>query len=714
VVLIHGLQGHPKKTWLYESTSFSRFKRKPGSCYWPEDLLPKDFPKIRIITYGYDSHTSHFFSGTANQTNILGHARAFIEEFEGLRQAVPRRPLVFVAHSLGGLLLKAILSQTSEAENSLSNQIVYDIFTSTVGTIFLGTPHRGSDYAQMGQIVALAAKTLQVDSTTSLLRDMKVDASVLELLNGSFIRLATRQNFTIVTFEEGRALGVPLLARDKVVPHWSAHLGLDDETEHKNVINADHRKMCRFEGAESAGYGKVKRAIERCLRDRDANILDFEFSQALRNLYTPETSLRYESIERRYSNTYEWIFTDESLGFKAWLESAEPFFWIKGKPASGKSTLMKMISNDKRVSSVLKRQDQKISIAAYFFHDRGSQLQKTLQGLMREILHTILSDIPELRSLFLKAYRRSSSYFLSGSKFEWGLRTTIPLYRDILQQNIVNASIILFIDALDEYSGNYADIVKFLRESNGINKTHLKICFSSRPEQLLLDSFIHLPGFYIHDRTKSDIREVIEATFRENPRIQRDTQSGSPLEKNKILHIQAEIARLAEGVFLWVRLIVDEILNEHTNGASIDELLDLLHSVPRELESYYDHIMANRINKKYAAEREAMFEILLSAVRRLTVKELFVTLQLIPVTDLKNFSVSLPSLEEARRRIKSRCGSLVELQFVNKSGRTDYDHPLDNFYVQFLHQTVKTWSGKNSQANGRFHNENGYSFLIKM
>jgi hypothetical protein len=80
ILFIHGIQGHPRKTWAYsqdpskpkskvskifhskkKSSDASGSGSYQGSLYWPKDLLSKDFEDVRILTYGYDSHISHFF-----------------------------------------------------------------------------------------------------------------------------------------------------------------------------------------------------------------------------------------------------------------------------------------------------------------------------------------------------------------------------------------------------------------------------------------------------------------------------------------------------------------------------------------------------------------------------------------------------------------------------------------------------------------------------
>jgi hypothetical protein len=141
LVFVHGLQGHPEKTWSYKdeesdakpakhrnlvSRLLSRKKPAPdveqasnssavtsSTRFWPTDPLAKDCPDARIMTYGYDSHVARFFKGPANQNGIVAHGIALMRALEVERRGCRERPIVFLVHSLGGLILKQVRIWTS-------------------------------------------------------------------------------------------------------------------------------------------------------------------------------------------------------------------------------------------------------------------------------------------------------------------------------------------------------------------------------------------------------------------------------------------------------------------------------------------------------------------------------------------------------------------------------------------------------------------------
>jgi hypothetical protein len=242
IVFIHGLQGHPRETWRckHHSTAAADpdlksrghskrpklrriFHRKPNESedafkgnltpespggsdegvFWPLDLLPSDCPNARILTFGYDSHVSHFFGGPASQNNISAHGRSLLHALEVHRRKCPKRPILFVVHSLGGIILKETLRRSRTASLP-DNADLRNIYHSTHAIIFFGTPHRGSSYAQLGLVAGHIAKLSGFDTSSELLRNLKPDGSHLEILREEFGIMLNERSFKITSFQEGK------------------------------------------------------------------------------------------------------------------------------------------------------------------------------------------------------------------------------------------------------------------------------------------------------------------------------------------------------------------------------------------------------------------------------------------------------------------------------------------------------------------------------
>lgn len=191
-------------------------------CYWPYDLLALDFPTARIATYGYDSKVSNFFKGAAIQTNIIGHGTSLLNALEAFRRNTPDRPMIFVVHSLGGLVLKEALRQSWQAQPYEKD--LREVYDATRLIVFMGTPHRGSDYASWGVLARNIAVAAGFDASDRVLRDLEIDSAVLEILRRDFAKMLREETLDVWTFMEGKGLkGVRGLS-GKVCPFQTTFL----------------------------------------------------------------------------------------------------------------------------------------------------------------------------------------------------------------------------------------------------------------------------------------------------------------------------------------------------------------------------------------------------------------------------------------------------------------------------------------------------------
>ena len=96
ICFVHGLTGDRESTWT----------ARGHSTPWPQRLLPPNLPQARIITYGYDAYITR--KSVASSNRLVDHATNLLNDLTDDRNSVnaSSRPLIFVAHSLGGLVCK--------------------------------------------------------------------------------------------------------------------------------------------------------------------------------------------------------------------------------------------------------------------------------------------------------------------------------------------------------------------------------------------------------------------------------------------------------------------------------------------------------------------------------------------------------------------------------------------------------------------------------
>ncbi len=126
-------------------------------------------------------------------------------------------------------------------------------------------------------------------------------------------------------------------------------------------------------------------------------MVNVSYIVTLMSLVPPERDERLEQIDQNFAHTFNWAYEDPSIGLSQWLRKGIGIFWISGKPGSGKSTFMKFLLNDCRTGELVYSWKSKSQIvASFFFHHRGTHLQKSFDGLLRSLLSQILEKEPRL------------------------------------------------------------------------------------------------------------------------------------------------------------------------------------------------------------------------------------------------------------------------------------------------------------------------------
>ena len=465
-----------------------------------------------------------------------------------------------------------------------------------------------------------------------------------------------------------------------------------------------------------------------------------EADDALAALNVGETRSRFEAVEEAYEDTYNWVFEKPELKLENWLREGSGLYWIQGKPASGKSTMMKKIYKDRRTEKCLNYGKGVKARAAFFFHDRGSEWQKSLNGLLQAILFQVFKAIPGLLPCWLPNYikwkaspLKEDQYLTSTGLIAYPSTAVLSeTFTAILMQRKLKVNICLFLDALDEYSGSDKEIATFLKgiaQPSTLAQTTLKVIFSSRPSQVFLDEFntSHVPQFRLQDYTANDISVVIDTKMRANARML--PYMVSPDSSVRILtqKFALEVASRAEGVFLWVRLVLDDLLEEFSAGDSLtraqksplDGLYEDLIRLPKDLEAFYDR-MLSRIPLHYRQEAKIMFETVNCARKPLAAREFIQICQVATVPDLRQRTSLQQNGDGIERLIRSRSGNLLELipndRLMIYGNKDERDSGIA-FRVQFIHQTVKSWMQKTIKQYASLKEEqsedNGHVYIMK-
>lgn len=251
ICFVHGLAGHGNKTWTASGQTSP----------WPKQLLPTEITNARILTYGYDAYVFPKSGTKASANQMVDHASNLLIDLTNARLDgdTSSRPLILVAHSLGGLVCKqALLRSRNNPEVHLRG-----IFNSTKGVIFLGTPHRGSWMADMAKVPASALGPVK-SINKSLPTALQADTQYLKSLQDDFLSMVRQQR------ESGRGLEVTCFFEELPLPRGGIVVSRESATFDGYTpitIRADHKTMVKFSSASDNGFKRLVSELKRWVSD---------------------------------------------------------------------------------------------------------------------------------------------------------------------------------------------------------------------------------------------------------------------------------------------------------------------------------------------------------------------------------------------------------------------------------------------------------------
>ncbi|KAI1166890.1 hypothetical protein F5B18DRAFT_648300 [Nemania serpens] len=281
IIFVHGLRGHPQTTWehrqreAHERTAETSRRRhrftaifRPGRIasnrasvnedgiknsrelsrehrvFWPRDYLLEDVSEADIWTYGYNADVIGGLFQANNQNSVSQHGRDLSVKLE--REIQNEVPIIFVAHSLGGIVVKDAIHRSEICQSQ------------TKLVIFLGTPHRGSSSAGWGVIASNLASLAFQDSNKQIVRALETNSEVLDNIHDEFLKIAQRANMKVHSFQEARAI-------TGIVDEYSSKVGLP-LLETVESIDANHMDIAKCEDKTDPRYQAVVGVLKQFIR----------------------------------------------------------------------------------------------------------------------------------------------------------------------------------------------------------------------------------------------------------------------------------------------------------------------------------------------------------------------------------------------------------------------------------------------------------------
>jgi WD40 repeat protein len=519
------------------------------------------------MTFGYNSHFSSVSHSRENILNISDFAKDLLfsmkfatGEGEG-RLDIGSAPIIFVAHSMGGLIVKKafILGQHDEHYRELIRAVS--------GIIFLSTPHRGSDLADV--LNKILSACIFAFSPKQYISELSINSPTLQEINEQFRNLAPK--VSLVSFFETlkTAIGpsqVMVLQKD------SSILGYPGEIS--KPLDADHHDVCKYTSQQDPNYISVRNILKylvgkhhsRDLPKIESNSVDelYEIASAFGRIEGPADDLIFFS-DRRMPGSCEWI--DEDPGFTSFLadEIQEPrCLWCTGRPGSGKSVL---------ASSIIQTAQESDFDSIFFFFRFGDQVKNNLNTLLLSLAYQIAGTLPEYRRRLLRLFDDGLNVQKSAPRLLWQKLFISTFFKLSLARPLL-----IVIDGLDECDSSSL-FLNFLEDFHAFSGS-IRILVLSRSTQSLSSGFEKLSKrlqvrYHPLENMKEDLRMYVEEEMA--------TMHGDEEFKYAIA---TQLVRKADGNFLWANLVLTEVLRCHTQ----DAVLEALEDVPEELEPLYERM----------------------------------------------------------------------------------------------------------------------------
>ncbi|KAL2145400.1 hypothetical protein VTI28DRAFT_7327 [Corynascus sepedonium] len=631
-----------------------------SDAYWPLDFLPASCPNARVFTWGYHTLVSNR-KPLRPQGNIFAHAEELLVELASTRAALGSgaRPIVFVAHSTGGLLVKELL-RLSEAER---DGPLKEVLLSTTAVIFLASPHRGTEHCNLGDAVqSMAIATSSIDPNDPVLHELCGTNGVeLELGRQTFVRLWNDYNFKVKTFQESviPSYLYPELRAETTIRRLSSFIG--DPRENPETIYALHDNICKFGSAEDQGYRTLAKTLAAVITSEEdgrhvLNAKEHECLSALAGLQPPSSQPLQTTA---YPGTCLWL--DQLHDFQTWHRRHGPnkhkILWFRGESGSGKTVLLR---------SLRKRLERQwgpagacfIWVTAEADEPTGDtitgQQGPSLAGIYRNLLAQLFLHDPSLRKALLAMYNQIQS-----DPRTFDDAQIVSFFADYYVNQTVQTGArrtFIFIEVPSDACPSYVHEL-LGRLSHLAHNSDFSICLASgyHPQIIEEENVLSIP---MHLRNADDILRYV------NLNLVAEWE-----DRNQTV---IRIARTSAGVFLWAEIVVNILNAAIIEGATQEMIEYTLEEIPGDLHGLYEWMLST-LNDRERAESLLLFQWVMLAAEPMRLNDLFLAIRLTEpnpfalfqqLGPLMAFDVGTPfSMRELRQLRNSEINSDTPYQF---------------------------------------------------
>ncbi|RYP49468.1 hypothetical protein DL768_004827 [Monosporascus sp. mg162] len=637
VVAVHGLNfrgsvNHVRETWT------------KGGKLWLKDLLPAHLPKpARVMLFAYNSSPA---IGAA-AIKLDDHAKTLLQWLWLKRNA----------------LVEATLDEKYRS-----------IVEATCLLVFFATPHKGGNYASVGDI---AAKIVTLGKPNNYLLDALKQSSN-EVTRRFEQARHLFERCLVVSFFEGEQYGKMGIIVDK----GSATLNLPGTREVQVAIHANHSTICKFDPIDSSTcelvLGTIAAETGRALGITQ-NILGFDHSSfneedrdCFRDLRVTDPRDDKTRIEQAkgslLKDSYIWIIDNND--FKQWRNNGQGLLlWIKGDPGKGKTMLLCGIINELSASTKL-TDPEASTLLSYFFCEAADSRINSASAVLRGLIYMLVDQQPSLISHVRKKYDTTGKQLFEDVN-AWVALSGI--FTNILKDPSLQSTY-LIIDALDECTTDVSLLLDLVQNSAAYSNVKWIVSSRNWPSiEKALNKATQKVRLCLELNEKSVSAAVAAyVQFKVDWLAQRNGYDNDT--RNAVRHY---LSLNATGTFLWVALVCQELAD--ISGWKAEEKLT---TFPPGLDALYKRMMDQIRNSTDAKLSKSILAVVSVVYRPITLDE---------VTSFVDMPPRSSGNYKVLAEIIGLCGSFLTLRertisFVHQSAK---DFILEKASNDVFHSGIK-------------------------
>ncbi|KAI0541034.1 hypothetical protein GGR58DRAFT_458865 [Xylaria digitata] len=488
IVLVPGLGAHPEESWKSESTKFN----------WTTEALVRDFPKSRLLLYKYQSAWTGSLKVKQFMANI---AMAMLTSLQSERKKCPRRPIVLIGHSMGGLVIAKAITLADQRRDKFPI-----MFEAIAAATFFGTPFGGAPVASAAAMYAYAAEKIGQATSSKLLDLMKEGDEGLRELKHEFMRLAGKISPRIELFcfyEEkptdfSKIAGLPSLfgLTKAMIPKQYAEFVSRDSATLPGVdelgLAANHRDLVKFDGHKDLRWSQFVRdplrriihGAQLTVKNRLNSVRDIDrdmVSKIMEALEGAQIQRKRSTLRQTFAPS-SWITTEaEYIQWLAEGQSASEAeqsrnrdcLWICGPEGRGKtSASMAAVEEiETRIINNEENDSQDPVLLAYFFCDTTpdyNTAEDVLKSLIRQLINQQVTLAPYAKQFLKKTANEGAK-----SQARVAVENLWQTLQDMLTDEFIGRKVVFVLNnihCLPEDSDSTIKFMNFLyAETHNLN-----------------------------------------------------------------------------------------------------------------------------------------------------------------------------------------------------------------------------------------------------